>query len=243
MARVSGVREQLIEGGLQILERDGVAGLSARRLATETGTSTMAVYTHFGGMTGLLEAIALAVFAQFTRALTDVDQTDDPVADFMVMGARYREFALADRQRYQMMFGTSADGLNRFHTDLTVTGSPTASEEFALSFGALRTVVRRMIAAGRIRDEGESAIAGRLWAVSHGEVLLEIAGFFGHDDRGLTEILAPLVLDVLVGMGDDRRRADESFAAAVQRITTEGPRDRSEPGPTRDDGPAPPSPA
>jgi hypothetical protein len=59
-----------------------------------------------------------------------------------------------------------------------------------------------MIAAGRIRDEGESVIAGRLWAVSHGEVLLEMGGFFGYEDRGLTEILAPLILDVLVGIGD-----------------------------------------
>jgi hypothetical protein len=32
----------------------------------------------------------------------------------------------------------------------------------------------------------------------------EIAGFFGHEDRGLTDVLAPLTVDVLVGMGDDR---------------------------------------
>ncbi|HKV21989.1 MAG TPA: TetR/AcrR family transcriptional regulator [Mycobacterium sp.] len=238
---MSEIRDQMIEGGLQILERDGVSGLSARKLAAETGTSTMAVYTHFGGMTGLLEAIALAVFARFTRALTDVEQTDDPVADFIVMGARYREFALADRQRYQLMFGTSADSLNRFHTDLTVTGSPAAGHEFGTSFGALLTAVRRMIAAGRIRDEGESVIAGRLWAVSHGEVLLEMGGFFGYEDRGLTEILAPLILDVLVGMGDERRRVDESFAAAVERIMSGSHQGSSAADSTPDDAPRRPS--
>ena len=87
MATVSGVREQLVEGGIRILERDGLSALSARKLAAETGTSTMAVYTHFGGMTGVIDAIASEAFARFTRALTEVEQTDDPVADFFVMGA------------------------------------------------------------------------------------------------------------------------------------------------------------
>ena len=114
MATVSDVREQLVEAGMRVLERDGLPALSARKLAAETGTSTMAVYTHFGGMTGVLDAIAGEAFVRFTRALTEVEQTDDPVADFFVMGVRYREFALANPQRYQMMFGTSSpESLNR----------------------------------------------------------------------------------------------------------------------------------
>ena len=73
---------------MRILERDGLSALSARKLATEAETSTMAVYTHFGGMTGLLDAIAVEAFVRFTQALTEVRETDDPVADFMAMGLR-----------------------------------------------------------------------------------------------------------------------------------------------------------
>jgi AcrR family transcriptional regulator len=218
MATVSGVRDQLVEAGMRVLERDGLPALSARKLAAETGTSTMAVYTHFGGMTGLIDAIASETFVRFTRALTEVERTDDPVADFFVMGVHYREFALANPQRYQMMFGTSADSLDRHHADLTVTGNASDRAEFAVSFEALLDVVRRMIAAGRIRDDGESVVAGRLWSLTHGEVLLEIAGFFGHEGHGVTEILAPITVDVLVGMGDDRERTNTSLALAVTRI-------------------------
>ncbi len=218
MARVGEVREQLIEGGMAILERDGVAGLSARKLAAETGTSTMAVYTHFGGMTGVVDAIAGEAFGRFTRALTEVEHTADPVADFFVMGARYREFALANPQRYQLMFGTSVGSLNSYHADLTTTGNASGRADFGVSFEALLTMVRRMIDAGRIRDDGESVIAGRLWSFTHGEVLLEIAGFFGREDRGLTEVLVPLTVDVLVGMGDDRDRVGDSFLAAAARL-------------------------
>jgi AcrR family transcriptional regulator len=218
MATVSDVRDQLVEAGMRVLERDGMAALSARKLAAETGTSTMAVYTHFGGMTGLIDAIAGETFVRFTAALTEVEQTDDPVADFFVMGVHYREFALANPQRYQMMFGTSADSLDRHHADLTVTGSASDRAEFAVSFEALLEVVRRMIGAGRIRDDGASVVAGRLWCLTHGAVLLEIAGFFGHEGHGVTEILAPITVDVLVGMGDDRNRTNQSLTEAITRI-------------------------
>jgi AcrR family transcriptional regulator len=233
MATVSEVREQLVEAGIQILERDGLSALSARRLAVETGTSTMAVYTHFGGMAGVVDAIAREAFVRFTRALTEVEQTDDPVADFFVMGSRYREFALANPQRYQMMFGTwSPPSLAGYRTDLTETGSPTDRTEWTPSFDALRRMVRRMIADGRIRDDGESSISGRIWTVIHGTVMLEMAGFFGHEGHGVTEILAPLFVDVLVGMGDDRERTSQSLAAAALRITpqTSGSRPRRGPG-------------
>lgn len=219
MARVSGTREQLVEVGIRILERDGLAALSARKLATEAGTSTMAVYTHFGGMSDLIDAIAGESFLRFTRALTEVTPTDDPVADFFVMGARYREFALQNPQRYQMMFGTAAESLNRYHADLTVTGSASARSEWAVSFEALLNGVRRMIAAGRIRDDDEAAVAGRLWSISHGAVLLEIAGFFGHEGHGQTQILGPLIVDTLVGMGDERDRAMGSLSAALTALS------------------------
>ena len=62
MARVTDVRTQLVQAGMRVVERDGLPALSARKLAAETGTSTMAVYTHFGGMTGLVEAIASEAF-------------------------------------------------------------------------------------------------------------------------------------------------------------------------------------
>lgn len=70
-------------------------------------------------MPSLIDTIACEVFVRFTRA--------HPMADLFVMGMRYREFALANPQRYQMTFGTSAESLNRFHADLMVTDSVSAS--------------------------------------------------------------------------------------------------------------------
>ena len=101
-----GMRRQLFDAGIVLLERDGVAALSVRNLAAELGTSTMAVYTHFGGMTGVIDAIASEVFGRFAQALTEVPQTDDSVADFLSMGIAYYGLAMANPQRDQLMFGT-----------------------------------------------------------------------------------------------------------------------------------------
>ena len=216
---MSDVRDRLIAGGIRLLERDGLQALSVRNLAAEVGTSTMAVYTHFGGMTGVVDAVATEAFSRFTRALTDAPQTDDPVADFFVMGAAYRAFALANPQRYQLIFGAASPAAVAGHrTDLTSAGGATQRGEWAASFQALRTGVQRMIAAGRIRDDGELTIAGRLWSLSHGAVMLELAGFFGHEGHGLTQILGPLSVDAIVGMGDDREKTVQSLFAATELL-------------------------
>lgn len=208
-------RDRLIEGGIRLLEGGGPQALNVRKVATEIGASTMAVYTHFGGITGLLDAIADEVFARFAHALTEVPETEDPVADFFAMGLAYRGFALSNPQRYQLIFGISPpEAITGNRTDLTVTGAATDRVERAASFEALRHAVRRMIAAGRIRDNAESAIAGRLWSLIHGAVMLEMAGFFGQDDHGVTQILGPLAIDVFVGMGDDRDRTTHSMLVA-----------------------------
>lgn len=219
MTAVTEPRGTLVEAGIRILERGGIPALSARNVAAETGTSTMAVYTHFGGMAGLLDAIAAEVFARFTQALTEVPETDDTVADFLAMGLAYHRFALARPARYQLMFGTSAPPSVAAHrSDITVTGTATNRAEWATSFGALHTAVRRMMAAGRIRDDDEIAVAGRLWSINHGAVMLEMAGFFGNEGHGLSQILRPLIIDTLVGMGDDRDAATQSMEKVVASV-------------------------
>ncbi|MUL79866.1 TetR/AcrR family transcriptional regulator [Mycolicibacterium sp. CBMA 226] len=213
-------RRQLIEAGIAILERDGLQALSVRKLAAEVGTSTMVVYTHFGSMAGVVDALSAEIFARFGDALASVPHTDDPVADFFSMGAAYRRFALKNPQHYQLMFGTAVPAsLSNCRTDLTVTGHATSRDA---SFQTLCASVRRMTDAGRIRNDGEAAVAGRIWSICHGAVMLEMAGFFGSEGHGLRDILSPLTVDFLVGMGDERDRANASLATAAAALLASG---------------------
>lgn len=91
-------------------------------MAGAAGTSTMALYTHFGGMGGLIAEVAEEGLRQFDAALA-APETGDPVADLFVIGAAYRRYAIKRPHMYRLMFGsTSAHGINApAHNVLTLT--------------------------------------------------------------------------------------------------------------------------
>src|SRR5436189_5969729 len=55
--RSTQLRSALIEAAARLIAAKGAAGMTLRGLAEEVGTSTMAVYTHFGGMPELRRAV------------------------------------------------------------------------------------------------------------------------------------------------------------------------------------------
>jgi AcrR family transcriptional regulator len=214
MARVSpNPREHLVEAGMRLLDSEGPEALQARKVAAEIGASTMAVYTHFGRMNALLEAIVAAAFQRFGAALASAPTTDDPMADFFVMGYAYREFALASPQRYRLMFGPASP--QAFHV-------PAEMPVATATFDQLVTAVQRIVATGRIRADDVVDLSGRIWSMIHGVVLLEITGAFGDQGRAFTHILGPMTVDMFVGMGDDRERAELSMRRAAAAVASRG---------------------
>ena len=210
-------RDDRDDAAVDLLTRDGAKALSVRKLAAAVGTSTMAVYTHFGNMAGLLEAMTDEATSRLTEAVTHVPHTDDPVAEFFVVGLAYYRFAMTNPQRYELIMGTAStpQPLLDIRTDVTVTGRPTDRADRSASYDVLHGVVQRMITAGRIRDDGCLAMTARLWSICHGAVSLELAGYFGHEGHGLTDVLGPLAVDAIVGMGDERERTMRSLATAM----------------------------
>jgi len=52
------VRDEMLHAAVGLLDDQGPDALQTRRVAGAAGTSTMAVYTHFGGMRGLIAEVA-----------------------------------------------------------------------------------------------------------------------------------------------------------------------------------------
>ena len=116
MSRVSprradpALRESLIEAAAALLAKEGPLALSTRRLASEVGSSTMAVYTHFGGMDDLVRAVAHEGFARLNVRMRAVGESPDPVADVAELGLAYRRNALENPALYAVMFGGAVLG-------------------------------------------------------------------------------------------------------------------------------------
>src|SRR3954452_16227726 len=108
------MRERLLKTAIRRLERTGPDALQARSLTASAGTSTQAIYTHFGGMPGLVEAIAEEGFARINGHVAAIPHTDDPVADFFSQGWGYSHWAHEHPEHYRLMFGVTGGAL-RLH--------------------------------------------------------------------------------------------------------------------------------
>ena len=167
--------------------------VTLRTLVAGTGASTMAVYTHFGGMPGLWRAVRQEGFQRLADRLATVPRTDDPVRDLVALGAAYSAHALAHPDLYRAMFDARAE-----------LDDPEAA---AAPFEALVACAERARAAGRI-DADARDLATRVWVSGHGLVGLVVSGVLpaAELDRHAPPTLAALI----VAAGDDPTRAHHS---------------------------------
>ncbi|KAA1249011.1 TetR/AcrR family transcriptional regulator [Mycobacterium simiae] len=212
------VREEMVHAAVTLLNQQGPDALQTRKVAGAAGTSTMSVYTHFGGMRALIAAVAEEGLRQFDAALT-VPQTADPVADLLAIGTAYRRYGIEQPHLYRLMFGsTSAHGINAPARDvlgLTIS----QIEQDHPSFAHVVRAVHRSMLAGRITvgsaagDATIVATAAQFWASIHGFVMLELAGFFGEAGTAVEPVLTSLTTNLLVALGDSPERVRQSRRA------------------------------
>ncbi|WP_292449187.1 TetR/AcrR family transcriptional regulator [Mesorhizobium sp.] len=84
----SATGEALLDAAEQIVENDGMAGLSVRRIADRAGTSTRAVYAVFESKEGLIVALGRRAFDLLAHAMDKLPSSDDPATDLAEAGVR-----------------------------------------------------------------------------------------------------------------------------------------------------------
>jgi AcrR family transcriptional regulator len=193
------VRRRLIEVAADVLSEEGPSALSARRLARDAGTSTMALYTHFGGMPALVRAVVAEGFTRLHDRVAEVEPTDDPLADLLAAAAAYRAHALADPHLYLVMFGSTALGRYR----LTEADASAELGVGLAAFDQLVGVVERVMDAGAIRAGDPRAVAGQFWAALHGYVMIELGGLSHVVEDPERQILQPLLANLLSALAPD----------------------------------------
>ena len=158
---------RLIDEAGRLLLAHGSDGLSLRRLATAAGTSTMSVYTRFGGKQQLLAGMYREGFARLGATLADAGRvTTEPLEGLAEIGRAYRRAALASPTLYGLMFGPPTPGF---------VPSPEEAAAAEATYRPLVDAVRRCTEE-RVLVGVPEQIAVHLWAVVHGMVSLELAG-------------------------------------------------------------------
>jgi len=102
------LRESLLEAAEALLEQDGPAGLSLRKVGRQLGVTPGAPYRHFEDKDALLAALATEGFRKLRAAML---ATQEGAADgqerLRRAGVGYLQFASAHPELFRLMFGRS----------------------------------------------------------------------------------------------------------------------------------------
>ena len=210
---MSRTRDELLAAAMRTVEAEGPEALRARKLTAEIGVSTMAVYTHFGGMPGLFETVVTEGLERFAAHVRQTPRTDDPMADLMSGGLAYAEFAVENPQLYRLIFGLADRAALRGlapNLDAAETWRSPAGVE---AFSVLLESVERVIDAGDFRPQDARAAALQVLSMTHGYLLLGLGGLVTEEMQGL---ITPLTVNLMAGLGADRDKAERSLARAIR---------------------------
>src|SRR5687767_2459609 len=96
------LKNALINAGVDILAKDGVGGLSLRKVALKAGVSHSAPYAHFADKQALIAAISTEGFRQLYENINTAAQKykDQPTKQLAEVGWAYVQFALDERDRF-----------------------------------------------------------------------------------------------------------------------------------------------
>lgn len=99
------LREALIDASLQLLESDGVEGVTIRAVARRAGVSHAAPINHFPDLRALLTAVAARCFEHLLAAARAAREArSDAYGRLEGFVDAYIDYALAHPDRYRMMW-------------------------------------------------------------------------------------------------------------------------------------------
>ena len=209
------VPERLVRATIDLLAEQGPSAIKARAVAEAGGLSTMAVYTHFGGIPELLQAVVDQGFKELDRAIAQVPVTDDPVADLAAMGLSCRRFARQNPHLYDLMFGLSTRRATYRplpDSDLRLSGR---SPAFQRAYVRLHEACQRLVSSGRVKRQKPEVVAAQVWSFVHGYITLELAEHFVEFADPVVQVMLPMGVNLVVGLGDKPQRARASHEAGA----------------------------
>ena len=169
------VREDLIQAAERILQEEGVAALSVRRVAREVGIVPSAVYNHFENREALLTAVAADGYHQLeVLGKRMSDKRAEPGQVLQQLARSYLRFAAANPNLYRLMFSAEV---------VAYRNNPELELASDSSFGRL---AEWWYGPGTF-NPGKSAVeypyALSVWSMLHGAAMQMIDGLVAVDTR------------------------------------------------------------
>ena len=166
---------QIVDAAERIHRKHGLEALGIRSVAKSVRVTPMALYKHFAGKDALLNALVERGFERWETHLAKAAVLSNPMSRIKQSVIQYREFALAHRRIFELMFFVPRTNIPRAPDSLRETPSPSAAR--------LIEALKQCIAEGRIRRGDPGIILLVLWASAQGLIALHFSGRFGSDAK------------------------------------------------------------
>jgi AcrR family transcriptional regulator len=167
------LKNALIKAGVDILAKDGVSGLTLRKVASRAGVSHAAPYAHFVDKQALIAAISTEGFRQLYERVSVIaeEYSPEPPRQLVEVAWAYVQFALDDRDRFKLMFSGVLEKEKEY---------PEFVAESQRNFKLVKTVVEANQSAGVLRSGPSDLVALSAWGIIHGFIMLLLEGQIPH---------------------------------------------------------------
>lgn len=165
-------RDRILAAARAVLEREGIKGLTIRKVAARAKLSPMALYRHFADRDALVDALmvdGLAAWESIVRGL----HADDPLEWLSQFWDAYLEFALTQPHRFDAAFFLPAPQARRYPDDFAAGRSP------AIAMAMIR--IDKARSEGRLSDRPALDVALTLAALAQGFISMYRAGRFSSE--------------------------------------------------------------
>ena len=167
------LKNALIKAGVEILAKEGVGGLSLRKVAQRAGVSHSAPYAHFPDKQSLIAAISTEGFNQLYNELEAAiyPHAKSPKKQLVEGAQAYVRFALKNSDTFKIMFS----GVLEKEKDY-----PSFVEISSKTFKLVVEVVQACQNAGVLPTAPANLMAVSVWGQVHGIVSLALEGQISH---------------------------------------------------------------
>ena len=167
------LKNALINAGVEILAKEGIEGLSLRKVAQHAGVSHNAPYFHFPDKQSLIAAISTEGFKQLYAALDAVilAYPDQPKQQLQEGALAYVQFAMKHTDTFKTMFSGVLEKEKSY---------PAYVEISQKTFQLVVNVVRVCQGAGILHLSKPEVMAVAVWGQIHGIISLMLEGQISH---------------------------------------------------------------
>ncbi len=172
-------KEEMVAAAVRVVQSKGINGLTAKTMADELGTSTQPIFTCFGSMDVLRNAVRNAAEEKYKAYVSAGLQEKIP---FFGFGMQYIHFAQEEPELYRLLFLTQVIG-----------ETSSAFEAMQHSQAIVRPSLMQIY---RISASDADRYFRDLWLVVHGLATLVVTGSCPYSDREIGQILTGFSVSV-----------------------------------------------